>query len=89
MQFLLSATVHSVAGVGTRPVVTAQSCCFGRVQQAFLLLFALKAATCQALTLEEPLRQVLTEEGGSSLLVKNFLPHDHESNECRSENKFM
>jgi hypothetical protein len=55
----------------TRPVVTAQSCCFGRVQQAFLL-FALKPATCQALTSEEPLRQVLPEEGGSSLLVKKL-----------------
>ena len=73
--------------LATRPVVTAQSCCLGRVQQAFMLLLALKPATCQALTSEEPLRQVLPEEGCSSLLVKNFLSHDYESNESRSENK--
>jgi hypothetical protein len=72
----------------TRPVVTAQSCCFGREQQAFLLLLPLKPATCQALTSEELLIQVLPEDGGSSLLVKSFLLHDPQCNKCRSENKF-
>ena len=72
----------------TRPVVTAQSCCFGRVQEAFLLLFALKRATCQALTAEGLLRQVMTAGRWFGTSCKNFLSHDHERNECRSENNF-
>jgi hypothetical protein len=40
-----------------------------------MLLFALKPATCQALTSGKPLIQVLPEHGGSTLLVKKIPAH--------------